>query len=116
MGPTYSMPKRRMNKSINQSILCSHKSHQFFLFRKRKIMMTIINENIFSTSHLKIAKRRTIKTIEKTIKKIRITNAKAKRVKTKKIENFFEKDNAMINAQINNIYEIIFEITIQNSI
>ena len=79
-------------------------------------MISIINENIFSTSHLRIANKRTIKTIEKTIENIRIANAKAKRVKTKKIERIFEKDNAMINAQINNdISEIIFEIATQNS-
>ena len=35
--------------------------------------------------------------------------------KTKKIDKIFEKDNAMINAQINNISETIFEIAIQNS-
>ena len=85
------------------------------LSRKRKIMISIINENI-STSHRKIANKRTIKTIEKIIKNIRIANAKAKRIKTKKIEWIFEKDNAMINAQINNdISEIIFEIATQNS-
>ena len=80
------------------------------LSRKRKIMISIINEDI-STSHRKIADKKTIKTIEKAIKDIRITNAKATRVKTKKIERIFEKNNAMINAQINNdISEIIFEI------
>ena len=87
-----------------------------FLFRKRKIMISIINENIFTTSHLRIANKKTIKTIEKAIKNIRITNAKAKKIKSKKIEKIFVKDNAMINAQINNdISEIIFEIAIQNS-
>ena len=85
------------------------------LFRKRKIMISIISENIFSTSHLRVANKRTIKTIEKAIKDIRIANVRAKRVKTKKIEKIFEKDNAMINAQINNISEIIFEIATQNS-
>ena len=85
------------------------------LSRKRKIMISIISENI-STNHRKVADKRTIKTIEKAIKNIRIANAKAKRVKTKKIERIFEKDNAMINAQINNdISEIIFEIATQNS-
>ena len=86
------------------------------LFRKRKIMISIISENIFSTSHLRVASKKTIKTIEKAIKNIRIANAKAKRIKTKRIERIFKKDNAMINAQINNdISEIIFEIAIQNS-
>ena len=86
------------------------------LFRKRKIMISIISENIFSTSYLRVASKKTIKTIEKAIENIRITNAKAKKVKTKKIEKILEKDNAMINAQINNdISEIIFEIATQNS-
>ena len=86
------------------------------LFRKRKIMISIISENIFSTSHLRATSKRTIKTIEKAIKNIRIANAKAKKVKTKEIERILEKDNAMINAQINNdTSEIIFEIAIQNS-
>ena len=85
------------------------------LFRKRKIMISIISEDI-STSYRKIADKRTIKTVEKAIKDIRITNAKAKKVKTKKIEKILEKDNAMINAQINNdISETIFEIATQNS-
>ena len=79
-------------------------------------MILIISENIFSTNHLRVANKKTIKTIEKTIENIRIANAKAKRVKTKKIEKILEKNNAMINAQINNdIFEIIFEIAIQNS-
>ena len=79
-------------------------------------MISIISENIFSTSHLKVANKKTIKIIEKTIKNIWITNAKAKKVKTKKIEKILEKDNAMINAQINNdISETIFEIATQNS-
>ena len=86
-----------------------------FLFLKRKIMISIISKNIFSTNHLRVANKRTIKTIEKAIKNIRIANAKAKRVKTKKIERILEKNNAMINAQINNTSEIIFEIAIQNS-
>ena len=85
------------------------------LFRKRKIMISIISENIFSTSHLRATNKRTIKTIEKAIKNIRIANAKAKRVKTKEIERILEKNNAMINAQINNISETIFEIATQNS-
>ena len=86
------------------------------LSRKRKIMISIISENIFSTSHLRIANKRTIKTIEKAIKNIRIANARTKKVKTKKIERILEKDNAMINAQINNdTSETIFEIAIQNS-
>ena len=85
------------------------------LFRKRKIMISIISENIFSTNHLRATNKRTIKTIEKAIKNIRIANAKAKKVKTKRIERIFEKDNAMINAQINNTSETIFEIATQNS-
>ena len=85
------------------------------LSRKRKIMISIISENI-STNHRKVADKRTIKTIEKAIKNIRIANAKAKKVKTKEIERILEKDNAMINAQINNdISETIFEIATQNS-
>ena len=101
-----------------QSIINSMLSQvtSILLSRKRKIMISIISENIFSTSHLRIANKRTIKTIEKAIKNIRIANARAKRIKTKKIERIFEKDNAMINAQINNdISEIIFEIATQNS-
>ena len=76
-------------------------------------MISIISENIFSTSHLRVANKRTMKTIKKAIENIRIANARAKKVKTKKIERIFEKDNAMINAQIN-IPETIFEIAIQN--
>ena len=97
-------------QSIINSMLSS-----ISLFRKRKIMISIISENIFSTNHLRATNKRTIKIIEKTIKDIRITNARIKRVKTKKIERIFEKDNAMINAQINNISETIFEIATQNS-
>ena len=109
---------RNFNDQIIQQIqsIINSMLSSVSLFRKRKIMISIISENIFSTSHLRATNKRTIKTIEKAIKNIRIANAKAKRVKTKKIERIFEKDNAMINAQINNdISEIIFEIATQNS-
>ena len=61
------------------------------LFRKRKIMISIISENIFSTSHLRIANKRTIKIIEKAIKDIRITNAKAKKSQNEENRKNFRK-------------------------